>query len=54
MEEAPSTATEIDKGGIATTSKRLFKSPVMQMIAPPSIRLPGMPDVASAVKLMQA
>jgi hypothetical protein len=54
MEESPSTATEIDKGGIATTSKRLVKSPVMQLLAPPSIRLPGVADFAITVKLMRA
>jgi hypothetical protein len=54
MEEAPSTATEIEKGGIATTSKRLSKSPVIQMLAPPSIRQPGAADVAKAVKLIRA
>jgi hypothetical protein len=54
MEEAPSTATEIDKGGIATTSKRLSKSPVIQMLAPPSIRQPGAADEVIAIKLIRA
>jgi hypothetical protein len=54
MEEAPSTATEIDKGGIATTSKRLSKSPVIQILAPPSIRRPGVADEVKAVKLIHA
>jgi hypothetical protein len=54
MEESPSTATEIDKGGISTTSKRLFKSPVMQMLAPPSIRGPGAADEVEAIKLIRA
>jgi len=54
MEEAPSTATEIDKEGIATTSKRLSISPVIQILAPPSIRRPGVADVAKAVKLIHA
>jgi hypothetical protein len=54
MEEAPSTATEIDKGGIATTSKRLSKSPVIQILAPPSIRRPRGADGVTAVKLIRA
>jgi hypothetical protein len=54
MEEAPSTATEIDKGGIATTSKRLAKSPVIQILASPSIRRPGGVEGVKAVKLIRA
>jgi hypothetical protein len=54
MEEVPSTATEIDKGGIATTSKRLSKSPVIQILAPPSIKRPGVADEVEAIKLIRA
>jgi hypothetical protein len=54
MEEESSTAKEIDRGGIATTSKRLSKFPVIQMLAPLSIRRPGAADGAIAVKLIRA